>query len=36
VLVAVGALHMIGPTGLPALLKKMGFTVERLVPAESP
>ena len=33
VFAAVGALHMTGPTGLPALLRKMGFKVERLVPS---
>jgi uncharacterized protein len=32
VLVAVGALHMIGPKALPLLLKEMGYQVERLVP----
>jgi len=30
VLAAVGALHMVGPKGLPALLRAQGFTVERL------
>lgn len=34
VFAAVGALHMMGPTGLPALLKAMGFEVKRLIPAE--
>ena len=34
VFAAVGALHMTGPGGLPALLAKMGFEVQRLVPAE--
>jgi uncharacterized protein YbaP (TraB family) len=34
VFVAVGALHMTGPAGLPRLLKQMGFEVQRLVPAE--
>ncbi|WP_077034279.1 TraB/GumN family protein [Pelomonas sp. KK5] len=33
VFVAVGALHMVGPEGLPAQLKKMGFELTRLVPA---
>jgi uncharacterized protein len=30
VFAAVGSLHMIGPTGLPALLARRGFTVERI------
>ena len=30
VFAAVGALHMVGPTGLPALLSEMGFKVERV------
>ena len=30
VFAAVGALHMIGPLGLPALLAQQGFTVERI------
>ena len=29
---AVGTLHMIGPQGLPALLRERGFTVERVSP----
>jgi uncharacterized protein len=30
VLAAVGSLHMVGPQGLPALLAKQGYTVQRL------
>jgi uncharacterized protein len=30
VLLAVGTLHMVGQTGLPSLLKKLGYTVEQL------
>ncbi|MCC6104711.1 TraB/GumN family protein [Acetobacter sp.] len=33
--VAVGALHMSGPNGLPALLRKEGFKVTQIVPAPS-
>jgi uncharacterized protein YbaP (TraB family) len=29
-LVAVGTLHMVGPFGLPALLGKRGYTVEKV------
>lgn len=34
VFAAVGALHMVGPDGLPSLLRAMGFEVQRLLPAE--
>lgn len=33
VFVAVGALHMSGPMGLPALLQKAGYTVQPILPA---
>ncbi len=33
VFAAVGSLHMIGPRGLPALMRERGFRVVRLVPA---
>ncbi|GAN59569.1 hypothetical protein ACI01nite_00600 [Acetobacter cibinongensis] len=33
IFVAVGALHMSGPTGLPSLLRKAGYDVQQLVPA---
>lgn len=39
VFAAVGSLHMIGPTGLPALLAQRGYRVERITydqPAETP
>jgi uncharacterized protein YbaP (TraB family) len=32
VLAAVGSLHMIGPRGVPELLARQGFVVERLAP----
>jgi uncharacterized protein YbaP (TraB family) len=31
VFAAVGSLHMIGPQGLPALLKARGYRVERII-----
>jgi hypothetical protein len=39
VFAAVGSLHMIGPTGLPALLAQRGYRVERITydqPSETP
>lgn len=33
VFAAVGSLHMLGPLGLPALMRERGFQVERVVPA---
>lgn len=36
VFVAVGALHMSGPTGLPALLRNAGYDVQPIVPAAVP
>lgn len=36
VFVAVGALHMSGPMGLPSLLSKAGYNVQQLVPAATP
>ena len=36
VFVAVGALHMSGPMGLPALLQKAGYSVQTVLPAAAP
>lgn len=36
VFAAVGALHMIGPTGLPALMAQRGYRVERIVFPQQP
>jgi uncharacterized protein YbaP (TraB family) len=36
VFAAVGALHMIGPTGLPALMARRGYRVERIVYQQKP
>ena len=34
VLAAVGALHMVGPQGIPELLRARGFAVQRMQPAK--
>ena len=36
VFAAVGSLHMIGPTGLPALLARRGYRVEQIVQSNKP
>jgi uncharacterized protein YbaP (TraB family) len=36
VFAAVGSLHMIGPTGLPALMARRGYRVERIVYQQNP